>query len=169
VLSATSYLSGQTGCTPRCVILMIVAYLAQASPLLADDTGPSPDFKQSAQLDRMTPSGKYLRRGRSTIIVDFTVHAISSESIEYVGILTFNGTPYSPLTFVLTPGEITIKTNMRWQVSTSGQQASVRFRLIGIGNTTKTGYEFVDITKYYAVVKPVSRPTRRCLVFCWHV
>jgi hypothetical protein len=133
--------------------MMVVAYFVQGSPILASETGPSPEFEQSAQLDRMTPSGKHLHRGRNTIIVDFTFHPISSESIEYIGILTLNGQPYGPLTFVITPGEGTIKTNMRWHIAISGYQASLRFRLIGVGNTTKTGYEFVDITKDYVVVR----------------
>jgi hypothetical protein len=152
--------------TPACgrfVIFIVFTYMSHASTLLADDAGPSPDFKQSAQLDRITPSGKYLRRGRNTITVDYTFHVTPSEAIEYIGFLTLNGTPYGPVTVVVTPGEIaTIKTNMQWHVNASGPRASVRFRLVGIGNTTKAGYEFVDITKDYAIIKPVSRPPRHC-------
>jgi hypothetical protein len=94
--------------------------------------------------------------------VDFTFRALSTESIEYVGILTLNGNSYGPSTFVLTPGEVSVKTNMHWQINAVGKSASIRFRLIGIGNTTKIGYEFVDITKYYKIIRPIVRRKHRC-------
>ena len=146
------------------MVLLVIACLIQSSPSRSAEIEPSADFKQSAQLNSMTPSGRCLRRGRVTIVVNFTIHPIVSESVEYVGILNFNGVPYGPITVVLTPGEGTITTNMHWQVNSLGQQASARFRLIGIGNITKNGYEFVDITKDYVLSAPVRRIRRpsRC-------
>jgi hypothetical protein len=145
----------------RChILLLTIACLIQSSPSRSAEMGPAADLKQSAQLNSMTPSGRYLRKRRVTIVVNFTVHPIVSESVEYLGILTFNGTPYGPSTLVLTPGEGTITTNMRWQVISSRRQASARFRLVGIGNSTKNCYEFVDITKDYVLSAPVRRIRR---------
>jgi hypothetical protein len=142
--------------------LIFCAFFKSDTSVFAEDIRLPAEFEQSAQLNQITPSGQFLRMGRNKIVADFTFHAISSESIEYIGILTVNGTPYGPLTLVSTPGDITVKTNMQWYISAAGTRVSVRFRLVGIGNTTKLGYEFVDITKDYLVQRSRPRPKRHC-------
>lgn len=147
--------------TLRFMIIILSIYFNQISSSLAENNNLPIKFEESARLDMITPSGKYLRKGNVAIGVDFTFSPIPSESIEYLGFVTYNGTPYGPLTFVVTPGESTVKTKMRWYVKAAGEEASVRFRLIGIGNVTKIGYQFIDITKYYSIVKQ-KLPSRPC-------
>lgn len=145
-----------------CVIAVLAAFVPLSSPPLAAEVEPSAEFKQSARLDAIAPSGGYIPRGQTTVKVSFTFKPIQSEAIEYIGFLTVDGNPYGPLTFVITPSEATIKTDMRWYVRTAGQRASIRFRLIGIGNSLKTGYEFVDITKDYLLFRPPRRKKHYC-------
>jgi hypothetical protein len=139
--------------------LMGLAF-ALASPAIAEAPPPSTELRQSAQLIGMTPSGKYLRRGTSTITVNFNVNAVPAETVEFIGVLTLNGKPYGPITFVVTPGETFVQTDMRWVVHPTGDRASIRFRLLGISNTTKIGVQFYDVTKDYILFTPNPRKAK---------
>ena len=139
---------------------MVVLGLASSIwPLAAqaDESEALAELKQSAQFSSLEPSGRYLKSGRNTIVANFTIHPLVSEPVEFVGILTFDGAPYVPVTLVLTPGQGAVTTSMRWQVYSVRRQGSIRFRLIGIGNLTKLAREFADVTRDYVIGRRFTR------------
>lgn len=78
--------------------------------------------------------------------------SIANEPVEYIALLTVNGSPQPSFTTVLLPGDITVRQEFIWPVLFRGN-VSARFRLIAVGKVSKEGFELADISKEYMGIR----------------
>jgi hypothetical protein len=122
------------------------------------------EIRDIAHLDILMPNTSTLIRGR-VVRITAKINTVSypEESIESTALLTVNGQSFKPFYTIVTPGEIKLSQEFTWFVVARGNNMTVRFRLIIVGNTTKNGYEPVDVTRDYKVDNPRPRRKRSCI------
>jgi hypothetical protein len=132
---------------------------------LATERPAFADIKDVAHFKALMPNAPSLIRGRS-VKISATIEMVSypEESVESTALLTVDGQSFKPFYTIITPGEIKANETFTWFTVATGKSMTVRFRFILIGNTSKAGYEVVDITRDYQVKGPSHRPTRsKCI------
>ena len=127
-------------------------------------------IKDVAHFEMLTPNTTFLVRGKR-LGISATIKMVSDagEAIESNALLTVNGQSFKPFYAIITPGDIAITQKFTWFTVVHGDKSmTLRFRFIVIGNTSKIGYEVVDLTRDYKIVSPKHRRKRigACKIPC---
>ena len=153
----------------RSGILVRCAVMSLASFSSLGDGRALADMQNVARLEVVLPSERSLTRNRLTpISATARVQSSQDEPLEFTALMTINGQSLHPFYTLLTPGEITGEEKFTWFVRPAGQNLTIRFRLIVIGNLSKTGYEVADVSRDYPVIDPPKprRPSRHGICRC---